>query len=245
MPKVDPYYRRHDYWPVHPGPSVAVSLKTSATAAVRVVLADDHQIVREALKALLSKSGVDVVADEPDGVAAVEAVRRHSPDVVILDVAMPNLNGVDAAREITRMSPHPEVILLSGLEDPRFVPSALRAGVRGFVLKSQGAEDLLRAITAVRDGNLYVSPGASEAVVAAFGQGEQGGASGGDTQLTPRERQVAQLVAQGKSTKQIAAALSISAKTVEFHRGRLMRKLNIHDVAGLVRYAIREGLVAP
>jgi len=205
---------------------------------LRVVLADDHLILRQALKALLEKAGLDVVADEADGMAAVAAVRRHGPDVVVLDVAMPLLNGVDAAREITRSDPHPDVILLSGLDDTRFVPEALHAGVKGFVLKTQGAEDLLRAIEAVRDGVLYVSPGASQAVVAAWR-----GAS--EAQLTPRERQVAQLVAEGKSNKEIAAVLHISVKTAEFHRGRLMRKLQLHDVAGIVRYAIRQGMIAP
>ena len=206
---------------------------------LRVVLADDHLILRQALKALLEKAGLQVVADEADGVAAVAAVRRHGPDVVVLDVAMPLLNGVDAAREITRSEPHPDVILLTGLDDTRFVPEALQAGVKGFVLKTQGAEDLLRAIEAVRHGVLYVSPGASQAVVDAWKQGAS------EAQLTPRERQVAQLVAEGKSNKEIAAVLHISVKTAEFHRGRLMRKLQLHDVAGVVRYAIRQGMIAP
>lgn len=205
---------------------------------LRVVLADDHLILRQALKALLEQSGIEVVADEANGVAAVAAVRRHAPDVVVLDVAMPHLNGVDAAREITKLDPHPDVILLSGLDDTRFVPEALQAGVKGFVLKTQGAEDLLRAIEAVRQGVLYISPGASQAVVDAWR-----GTS--ETQLTPRERQVAQLVAEGNSNKQIAATLHISVKTAEFHRSRLMRKLQLHDVAALVRYAIRQGIIAP
>ena len=210
---------------------------------LRVVLADDHLILRQALKALLEQAGLDVVADEPDGQAAVEAVRRLAPDVVVLDVAMPLLNGVDAAREITRTEPHPHVILLSGLDDPRFVPAALRAGVRGFVLKTQGSDDLLRAIAEVRRGVLYVSPGASQAVLDACRDDGVDVAVG--DRLSPRERQVMQLVAEGKSTKQIAQVLHIAVKTAEFHRGRLMQKLNIHDVAGLVRYAIREGLITP
>ena len=200
-------------------------------------------MLRQALKALLEQSGLDVVADVPDGQAAVEAVRRLAPDVVVLDVAMPLLNGVDAAREITRTEPHPHVILLSGLDDPRFVPAALRAGVRGFVLKTQGSDDLLRAIEEVRRGVLYVSPGASQAVLDACG--DDGMDVAVADRLSPRERQVMQLVAEGKSTKQIAQVLHIAVKTAEFHRGRLMQKLNIHDIAGLVRYAIREGLILP
>jgi DNA-binding NarL/FixJ family response regulator len=205
---------------------------------LRVVLADDHQILREALKALLEHHGLKVVADVGDGRAAVEAVDQFAPDVVVLDVAMPVLNGIEAAREISLVKPHPHIILLSGLDDPRFVPEALRIGVRGFVLKTQGAEDLFRAIEEVQRGALYVSPHAAQVMVDAVM--EVAPSSG---RLSPRERQVVQLVAEGKSTKGIAAVLRISVKTAEFHRSRVMRKLSIHDTAGLVRYAIREGLV--
>jgi len=211
-----------------------------ATAAVRLVLADDHLVLRQALKALLEKRGLEVVADEADGKAAVEAVQRYSPDVVVLDVAMPVLNGVDAAREIARIAPACAVILLSGVDDTRFVKEALKVGVRGFVQKSQGADDLVHAIEEVRGGRLYVSPGASQAIVDACATQQEEG-----SHLTPRERQVLQLVGEGKSTKQIAEVLHISVKTAEFHRGRLMKKLNVHDTANLVRYAIREGWIAP
>lgn len=210
---------------------------------VRLVLADDHLVLRQALKALLERRGLEVVADEADGRAAVDAVKRLAPDVAVLDVAMPILNGVDAAREIGRIAPTTPVILLSGVEDGRFVPDALKAGVRGFVQKSQGADDLVRAIQEVREGRLYVSPGASQAIVDACGAHNSGQAQG--AHLTPRERQVLQLVGEGKSTKQIAEVLHISVKTAEFHRGRLMKKLNVHDTANLVRYAIREGWITP
>lgn len=221
--------------------------------AVRLVLADDHLVLRQGLKALLERRGLQVVADEADGRAAVDAVKRLSPDVCVLDVAMPILNGVDAAREIARFAPRIPVILLSGLDDARFVPEALKAGVRGFVQKSQGAEDLLRAIDEVREGRVYVSPGASQVIVDALGSataegkgsGDGSGAGRGAAQLTPRERQVLQLVGEGKSTKQIAELLHISVKTAEFHRGRLMKKLDVHDTANLVRYAIREGWITP
>jgi two-component system response regulator NreC len=208
---------------------------------VRLVLADDHLVLRQALKALLEQRGLQVVADEADGRAAVSAVRRHSPDVAVLDVAMPVLNGVDAAREIARIAPTCPIILLSGIEDNRFVREALKVGVRGFVQKSQGCDDLVHAIEEVRGGRLYVSPGASQAIVDACAaeQPAQG------SRLTPRERQVLQLVGEGKSTKQIAEVLRISVKTAEFHRGRLMKKLNVHDTANLVRYAIREGFITP
>ena len=210
-------------------------------APLRVVLADDHLILRQALKALLESHGLQVVADVADGRAAIEAVDQLAPDVVVLDVAMPVLNGIEAAREISQVKPRPHMILHSGLDDPRWVPEALRIGVRGFVLKTQGADDLLRAIDEVRDGALFVSPGAAQAMIDAC----MAGTPSGSEQLSPRERQVLQLVAEGKSTKGIAQALRISVKTAEFHRGRVMRKLSIHDTAGLVRYAIREGMIAP
>ena len=204
-------------------------------------MADDHLVLRQALKALLERKGLEVVADEADGRAAVTAVQRFSPDVAVLDVAMPVLNGVDAAREIARVAPACPVILLSGIDDKRFVTEALKVGVRGFVQKSQGCDELVHAIEEVRDGRLYVSPGASQAIVDACATPS----TKNGTDLTPRERQVLQLVGEGKSTKQIAEVLRISVKTAEFHRGRLMKKLNVHDTANLVRYAIREGWIAP
>lgn len=214
---------------------------------LRVVIADDHLMLREVLKAYLQQKGIEVVADVSNGRAAVRAVRRlvPPPDVVLLDVSMPILNGIEAARQILRIRQPPEtyVILFSGLDDVRLVPPALEAGVRGFIQKSQPAEELPHAFEEVRAGRVYVSPGASRAMREAVEAAEAREAAG--RVLTPRERQVLQLVGGGKSSKQVAEALDISIKTVEFHRGRLMKKLNIHDTANLVRYAIREGWVAP
>ena len=208
---------------------------------LRVLLADDHQVVRQALRSLLERHGFDVVAEASDGRAAVDLAGELRPDVAVLDVAMPVLNGVDAAREIAAASPDTRVILLTALNDAQFVSSALQVGVRGFVLKLQDIDDLTTAIRQVSEDGLYVSPGLSQAVLNAV----QAAAGQTARVLSPRERQVVQLVATGKSTKQIAEALEISAKTVEFHRGRVMEKLDIHDTAGLVRYAIREGLIQP
>jgi len=206
---------------------------------LRVLLADDHDVVRQGLRALLERHGLDVVAEASDGRTAVEQTTALRPDVAVLDVAMPVLNGIDAASEITRCLPATRVILLTALNDVQFVAGALRAGVRGFVTKGQDIEDLVQAIRQVAEGRLYASRGVSQAVLDA--------AQAVDTvaALSPRERQVVRLIAEGKSTKQIAELLKISVKTAEFHRARLMEKLGIHETAGLVRYAIREGLIVP
>jgi len=206
---------------------------------LRVLLADDHQTLRQGLKALLELQGLQVVAEAADGRAAVEEARKLRPDVAVLDVAMPVLNGVEAAREIAAASPRTVVILLTALADARFAMDALRAGIRGFVDKSQGADELLRAIRDVWEGGLYLGPGASQAVVDASMAANLQRAD----RLTPREQQVVRLVAEGKATRAIAGELGISVKTAEFHRGRIMEKLNIHSTAGLVRYAIREGMI--
>ena len=209
--------------------------------SLRVVLADDHIVLRQGVRALLERHGLDVVAEASDGRAAVEQTRELEPDVAVLDIMMPLLNGIDAARQIVEACPATQVVLLTALEQERLVTQAVRAGVRGFLLKTQAAEDLVQAIQQVSRGGFYVGAGVSQAVVDACRAAatEDGG------RLTPRERQVVQLVAEGKSTKQVAALLEITLKTAEFHRARVMKKLNVHDVAGLVRYAIREGLIAP
>ena len=212
---------------------------------LRVVLADDHLVLRQALKGLLERQGMTVVADAGDGEGALEAVRRlrPPPDVVVLDLVMPGMDGIAAAREIARLAPPPltQLVLLTGVDDTRFVADALQAGVRGFVLKTQGSEDLVLAIDEVLRGGVYISPGASESFLRACRAAEPAAAP----RLTAREREVVQLVAEGKSTKQIAATLHISAKTAEFHRGRVMKKLSVRGTANLVRYAIRTGLVSP
>jgi DNA-binding NarL/FixJ family response regulator len=221
-------------------PAVPIATR-EGVMRLRVLLADDHQLIRQALRALLERQGFDVVAEASDGRAAVDLAGEVRPDVAVLDVAMPVLNGVDAARDIGQASPDTRVILLTALNDAQFVSTALHVGVRGFVLKLQDIDDLTNAIRQVSAGGLYVSPGLSQAVLDAV----HAAAGQIAAPLSPRERQVVQLVAQGKSTKQIAELLEISVKTAEFHRGRVMEKLNIHDTAGLVRYAIREGLILP
>jgi two-component system, NarL family, response regulator NreC len=209
--------------------------------SLRVVLADDHPMLRHGVRALLERHGIDVVAEASDGRAATDAAQRHRPDVAVLDIMMPLLNGIDAARQIAEACPETQIVLLTALEQERLVTEAVRAGVRGFVLKTQAGEDLVHAIQLVSRGGFYVGAGVSQAVVEAC----RAAAAEDRARLTARERQVVQLVAEGKSSKQIAALLEITLKTAEFHRARVMKKLEVHDIAGLVRYAIREGLITP
>jgi DNA-binding NarL/FixJ family response regulator len=209
--------------------------------AIRVVLADDHELVRQGLKALLEREGFQVVGEASNGQEAVRLVPDVSPDVAILDISMPILNGLDAARELKKAFQRTRTILLTRHDEDQYVTEALRAGVRGYVLKNQAATDLVQAIQQVCRGEIYLSPSISRTVVEAFLSKTALPAD----PLTSRERQVLQLVGEGKSSKEIAALLGISIKTAESHRTRLMRKLDIHELASLVRYAIRRGLVQP
>src|SRR6266481_1642517 len=204
----------------------------------RLLLADDHALIRQGLKALLEKQGFQVVAEASDGQEALRSVQKTQPDVAIIDISMPVLNGVDAARELKKSSPKTKVILLTH-HDEQYVTESLRAGVRGYVLKSQAGDDLVHAIQEVCRGSVYLSPNISRAVVDAY----LTKAYAPTDPLSGRERQVLQLVGEGKSTKDVAAQLGISVKTAESHRARLMKKLDIHETASLVRYAIRRGLI--
>jgi DNA-binding NarL/FixJ family response regulator len=207
----------------------------------RIVLADDHVLVREGLKTLLEREHFQVTAEASDGQEAVKLVETHHPDIAILDISMPTLNGIEAARGIARSSPKTKVILLTQHEEEQYIHEALEAGVKGYVLKNQVANDLIQAIRQVGRGEFYLSPGISRAVMEAFRNKSERPAD----PLTARERQVLQLIAEGKSTKDTASVLGISVKTAESHRMRLMQKLDIHETASLVRYAVRRGLIQP
>jgi len=206
---------------------------------LRITLAEDHTIVLEGLRALLEKEGFEIVGEAQDGRSAVDLAGRLKPDIAILDIAMPALNGIDAAREILRASPDTRTILLTIHEENQYVVEALRAGVRGYLLKTRAASDLVKAIKEVSHGALYISPGPSLDVVKSFLENKDVKAS----PLSPREREVLQLIAEGKSTKEVGAILGISVKTAESHRRRIMEKLDIHETATLVRYAIRQGVI--
>ena len=207
----------------------------------RILLADDHQIVRQGLKALLEREGFAVVAEVADGQEAIRAARERCPDVAVLDFGMPLLNGLGAAQQILHACPRAKAILLTMHTEDHYVLEALQAGVKGYVVKTQASADLIRAIHEVLRGMMYLSPGVSQAVVEAYLAKSELPAD----PLTAREREVLQLVAEGKSTKEIAQLLGISFKTAESHRTRIMKKTSIHETAGLVRYAVRRGLIQP
>jgi two-component system response regulator NreC len=209
--------------------------------AIRIVLADDHVLVRQGLRSLLERANFQVIAEASDGQEAVCLAEAHRPDIVLLDISMPTLNGIEAVRQVGRSCPRTKSILLTQHEEDQYVHEALEAGVKGYVLKNQAASDLVHAIQQVSRGEIYLSPGISRVVVEAY---RSKSARPADP-LTARERQVLQLIAEGKTTKDAASLLGISVKTAESHRMKLMQKLDIHETASLVRYAVRRGLVEP
>ncbi len=207
--------------------------------AVRVVLADDHEMVRQGLRVLLEREGFDVVAEASDGREAMKLCETHSPEVAILDLAMPLLNGVDAAREIIKTNPRTKVVLLTMHTEDHLILESLRAGVTGYVLKTKASGELVQALRAVCRGEMFLTQSISRTIVQAFVRNSDVP----ELPISDRERQVLQLVAEGKTNKEIATLLGISVKTAESHRSNMMDKLNIHDTAGLVRYAIRKGII--
>ncbi|HSL22871.1 MAG TPA: response regulator transcription factor [Vicinamibacterales bacterium] len=207
---------------------------------LRILLADDHCVVRQGLRALLERAGFEVVAEASDGAEAVRLAERLQPNVAVLDLVMPNLNGLDAARQILHGHGNTAVILLTMHTAEHHVAAALRIGVRGYLLKTQAAEDLVHAIREVARGHVFLSPEVSRLVVEGYLSGARV-----EEPLAPREREVLQLVAEGKTSKEIAEQLGLTVKTAESYRTHIMEKLDIHETAGLVRYAIRRGLITP
>jgi DNA-binding NarL/FixJ family response regulator len=212
---------------------------------MRVLLADDHTLVRAGIRSLLeSVEGVEVVAETGDGRETLELIAKHRPDVALLDISMPGLSGLEVAKRAARESPRTRVIILSMHADRTHVTQALRAGVVGYLLKGAAVAELPLALQSVMRGETYLTPKISRHVVDGFleeSEAEPGPLEG----LTDRQREILQLIAEGRSTKEIAGLLDVSVKTVETHRARLMERLDIHDVPGLVRFAIRAGLVSP
>ena len=210
---------------------------------MKVLLADDHAMMRAGLRSLLEDvEGVEVVAETGDGRQAVELIATHQPDVAILDITMPGLNGIEVAAAVRASSPRTRILMLSMHAEEGFVARALRAGVAGYLLKDSAPDELKVALRALSRGDSYLSPAISRLVVDGFLRSDQA-IPDPLASLTPRQREVLQLVAEGHANKEIASRLDLSVKTVEAHRTQIMERLGIHDVPGLVRLAIRAGLI--
>jgi len=211
---------------------------------IRIILADDHTLVRAGFRALFqSIEGIEVVAEASDGREALRLIGVHQPDIILMDIAMAGLNGLEAAARVVQEFPHVRVVMLSMHANEEYVLQALRAGAMGYLLKDASVTELELAIKAVVRNETYLSPAVSKHVVEYVQR--IGGEPNSLERLTARQREILQLIAEGRTTQEIAGTLNISVKTVESHRAQLMERLDIHDVAGLVRYAIRMGVVTP
>ncbi len=210
---------------------------------VRVLLADDHKLVRAGFRAMLDSLGdVEIVGETGDGREALELIREHRPDVALLDITMPSLTGLEVAARVANEIPNVRIIILSMHTTEDYIARAVRAGVSGYLLKNADPVELELALRAAVNGQMYMSPTVSKQLVEDYLR-RMGSDAGPEEQLTARQREILQLIAEGKSTKDIAVTLDLSIKTVETHRKDLMDRLGIHDVAGLVRYAIRAGII--
>jgi two-component system, NarL family, response regulator NreC len=213
--------------------------------SIKIILADDHKIIREGLHALLEKNpSMEVVAEAQDGLTTIRLAKKLLPDIVIMDIGMPDMNGIDATRQIISETKGIRVIALSMHSDRRFVLQMLKAGASGYLLKDSAFEELELAIQTVMSSQPYLSPKITDVVIKEYIHNIPANEATVFTALTAREREVLQLLAEGKTTKQIAVYLNISIKTIETHRQQVMEKLNMHSIAELTKYAIREGLTS-
>ncbi|MDA8244373.1 MAG: response regulator transcription factor [Elusimicrobia bacterium] len=211
----------------------------------KILICDDHKIFREGLRSLLEQhSGISVAGEARDGLEAVRLVRELAPDLVIMDISMPGLNGIEATRKLAKLRRPPQVIALSMHNDRKYVTEILKAGARAYLLKDSAFDELLDAIKAVACGRYFLSAGITSIVLDDYLKGPSRDPRSAFTLLSDREREVLQLLAEGMSTKEISRNLELSVKTVETHRKRIMEKLAIKTIAGLTRYAVREGLVS-
>jgi len=211
--------------------------------SVRILLADDHQMVREGVRALIEAlDGYEVVGEAGNGRTAVSLAAELKPDVLVIDVGMPDLNGIDATKQVTESTPGVKVVALSMLSDGRYVRRMFQAGASGYLLKESAFEELRSAIDQVLKGKTYVSPAVGQVVIDDYVRDERASGSELFQSLTPREREVLQLMAEGRSTKEIASDLFVSVKTIETHRQHIMQKLKTNSIADLTKFAIREGL---
>jgi two-component system, NarL family, response regulator NreC len=208
---------------------------------IRILLAEDHVLVRQGLRVLLEQAGMVVVGEASDGQEALRLAHAHTPEVAVLDIAMPHLNGLETSRRLREALPQTRIVLLTMHTEEPYVLEALQAGAVGYVLKTQAAMDIVQAIHDAIQGAIYLSPRVASTVVQAY----LTRSTLPPDPLTSREREIVQLIAEGQTTKEIAVRLGLSIKTVEAHRSHLMRKLDMHETATLVRYAIRRGLTTP
>jgi two-component system, NarL family, response regulator NreC len=207
---------------------------------IRILLADDHAVVRQGFKMILAaQPDMEIVGEAGNGREALDLAGQLQPDVIVMDVAMPELNGIEATRRVANLSPRSRVLALSMHKDSVYVREILRAGARGYLLKDSISSDLLAAVRAVSRGEGYLSPGVSDAVLNDYRRH----VTDPIDLLTSREREVLQMIAEGKTNKEVATVLNLSVYTVDAHRGRIMEKLNVHSVTDLVRFAVRSGLV--
>ena len=213
---------------------------------VRILLADDHTVMRAGLRALLERQpNLEVVGEAEDGRQTVELASSHVPDVVVMDIAMPNLNGVEATRRMVSKQPTISVVILSMYSDESYVMRALEAGARAYLLKDSAVTDLIRAIEAVSQGKSFFSPKISRILAEEYVRAlKQKGVADSYELLTTREREILQLLAEGKTNKEVATSLNISVYTAETHRGNILQKLNLHSTAELVLYAVRKGIIS-
>lgn len=213
--------------------------------ALKIMIADDHEVVRRGLRALLeSKPGWTVIAEAMDGRDVVTKAGELRPDVIVLDIAMPNLNGLEATRQLLRMNPDTKVLILTLYDSEQVIRDVLSAGARGFLLKSDAARDLVSAVEALGQNKTYFTSKVASMVLSGFLKGGPGATiTGSVSPLTPREREIVQLLAEGKSSKEVATVLGLSVKTAETHRSNIMRKLDLHSVSDVVLYAIRNNII--
>ena len=211
---------------------------------IRVLLIDDHTLVRAGIRSLLETlENVEVVGESGDGREALELIAQHRPDLALLDIGMPGMNGIEVARQAGKASPRTKIVVLSMYDDKVHVAQAILAGVAGYLLKGAAVAELPIAVKAVMAGETYLTPKVSRHVVDGF-RSDEAGPADPLAGLTQRQREILQLIAEGHGTKEIAGILEVSVKTVETHRARLMARLDIHDVSGLVRFALRSGLIS-
>ena len=215
---------------------------------IRVLLAEDHTIVRQGLKSLLeAQEDLEVIGEAEDGRQAVEKVKELVPDIIVIDITMPNLNGIEATRQIKKLNAKVKILVLTVHDNEEYIHQILQAGASGYLLKESAVSDLVSAIKAVDKGDIFLSPSVSKVVVKDYIRHVEAESDGFDSLkvLTNREREILQLIAEGRTNKEIAHMLNLSVKTVDVHRSHLMEKLHIHDITGLVKYSIRKGLIKP